>query len=68
MDGPPGRQLQFALQRSDAIAAFVFLDVNGFDLTASATALEQVVLDVAGGEISKGETLIWMEKHTSLRK
>ena len=55
-------------KRAGAIAAFVFLDVNGFDLTASAAALERVVLDVAGGGISKGETLTWMKKHTRLRK
>ena len=55
-------------KRTGAMAAFVFLDVNGFDLTASAAALERLVLGLAGGEISKGQVVTWMREHSKRRK
>ncbi len=54
-------------KRAGAISAFVFLDVNGFDLTASAAELEQMVFAVASGEISKDRVIRWMAKHSKRR-
>ncbi len=55
-------------KRAGAISAFVFLDVNGFDLTASAAEFEQVILNVASGQISKEQSITWMDKYTKRRK
>lgn len=55
-------------KRAGAISAFVFLDVNDFDLTASAAEFEQVVLNVASGQISKEQSIAWMDKYTKPRK
>jgi len=51
-------------KRAAAMAAFVFLDVNGFSLTAREDGFERTVLAVAAGEISKDDLTAWMPKHT----
>ncbi len=55
-------------KRAGAMSAFVFLDVNGVNLSAGEKQLEQTVLDVAAGRMSKSELIIWMRKHTQSGK
>jgi death-on-curing protein len=50
-------------KRAGAMAAFVFLDVNGIEMTASNDELERAVLAVAAGEMSKDELTAWMREH-----
>ncbi len=51
-------------KRAGAMSAFVFLDTNGVNLSAGEKQLEQTVLDIAAGKMSKSELIIWMRKHT----
>lgn len=55
-------------KRTGAMAGFVFLDVNGFDLAASEKQLERTVQAVAAGNLSKSELAEWMRKHTKRRR
>lgn len=55
-------------KRAGVISAFIFLDANGFDLTASAADLEKLVFGIASGEISKDETVRWMQQHSERRR
>jgi len=45
------------------MAAFVFLDANGQDLTATEAELEALVLEVASGAISKDDLIRWFAEH-----
>ncbi len=49
-------------KRVALLAADVFLDVNEWELTASATEAEAVVLAVADGKMSKSEVTDWFTK------
>lgn len=42
-------------KRTGAVAALIFLDLNGVDFTAPEEDLAQVVLDVASGKIGKSD-------------
>ncbi|MBT3296937.1 MAG: type II toxin-antitoxin system death-on-curing family toxin [Verrucomicrobia bacterium] len=50
-------------KRTSAMAAFVFLDANGQDLTATEAELEALVLEVASGAISKDDLIRWFAEH-----
>lgn len=54
-------------KRAAAMAAFVFLDVKGIELTATPTELEETVLAVASGDMGKTELTSWMGRHTTVR-
>ena len=47
-------------KRAAAMAAFVFLDANGYRLTASQNEFEDVVLKTATGEVSKDNLTAWV--------
>ena len=51
-------------KRAGAMSAFVFLDANGVNLSAGEKQLEQTVMAVAAGRMSKSELITWMRKHT----
>jgi death-on-curing protein len=55
-------------KRTAAMAAFVFLDANGHDLTASEAELERIVLQVAAGTLSKEELTDWLRDHSRPRR
>ena len=46
-------------KRVSAMAAYVFLDVNGWSLDAPEPELEQVVLDLAAGKTTKLDLADW---------
>lgn len=46
------------------MAAFVFLDKNGIELTVSLQNLETLTRGVAAGEMAKDELSRWMRKQT----
>ena len=50
-------------KRAAAMAAYVFLDANGMDLTASPDEFEHAVLSVASGTMSKLDLTSWMPSH-----
>ena len=54
-------------RRVAAMAAFVFLDLNGVDLIAPAHELERAVLAVAAGSMSKRALIGWMQEQTEAR-
>ncbi len=54
-------------KRTGAMSVFVFLDANGFDLTASEAELEKLIRGVASSEISKDQIIRWMGKHSKRR-
>ncbi len=54
-------------KRVAAMAAFVFLDVNGHDLTASPDAFEAVVMGVANGTVTKAGVTQWMAEFARAR-
>jgi death-on-curing protein len=49
-------------KRAAVMAAFVFLDKNGIELTVSSKELEAVTRRVAAGEMAKDELIRWMRK------
>ncbi len=51
-------------KRAAAMAALVFLQVNGAPKLPEPDELEQVTLSVAAGEISKAELTAWMRART----
>lgn len=50
-------------KRTAALAALVFLDVNGVASLPPPDDLEQATLRVAAGECAKQELTAWMERH-----
>ena len=54
-------------KRAAAMAAFVFLDANGWDITATEKEFEQTVLRVAAGGTSKDDLIRWFEEHSQPR-
>lgn len=55
-------------KRTAAMAAYVFLDVNGLDLASTPDDFEETVLSVAGGVLSKKDLTRWMRRHVRRRK
>ena len=54
-------------KRTGAIAAFVFLDANGQNLTATEEEFEQIVLQIASGGLSKHDLIDWFQSHARAR-
>ncbi len=54
-------------KRVAAMAAFVFLDVNGIHLTASPESFEALVMAVASGAASKDAVIAWLKGQTRPR-
>ena len=54
-------------KRAGAMAAFVFLDANGYDLTASPKDFEGMVLQVAEGVTTKDEVIDWFHRRSKCR-
>jgi len=54
-------------KRAGAMAAYVFLDANGYDLTASPGDFESMVLRIAEGVISKDDVIKWFRKSSKRR-
>ena len=55
-------------KRSAAMATYVFLDVNGLDLSAAPADLEHTVLAVAAGDLRKPDLIRWMRRHYRRRE
>ena len=55
-------------KRAGVMSAFVFLDINGFDLTASSMDLEKLVIGIASGQISKDEAIRWIQQYSERRR
>jgi death-on-curing protein len=55
-------------KRTAAAAAFVFLDANGYDMTASEAEFERTVLEVAAGTISKEDLSDWLRVRSRPRR
>jgi len=54
-------------KRTGAMAALVFLELNGYDFTATNDELADAVIKTAGGEESKAELTAFFRKHSSRR-
>ncbi len=54
-------------KRVAVMAAYVFLDVNGWDLDITPAELESVTRGVASGEMKKDDLITWMEQHARSR-
>lgn len=55
-------------KRTGLIAAFVFLDANGHELTATAEDVEQTARQVASGELAKDGLNAWFQNHMRSRE
>lgn len=51
-------------KRTAYVALEVFLDLNGFDLTASDAASTVAMLDMAAGQFTDQEFTLWVREHT----
>ncbi len=49
-------------KRSGAVAAIVFLLLNGYDFDAPEDELAEMVLGVAGGELSKADVVVFINR------
>jgi death-on-curing protein len=54
-------------KRVAVMAAYVFLDVNGWDLRVSPSELERITRQVASGETKKDDLIEWMGQHARPR-
>jgi len=54
-------------KRVGAMAALIFLDMNGYEFDASDADLTAVVLKVASGEMMKSEISMFLRQHTHSR-
>ena len=52
-------------KRTAVMAAFVFLESNGIELTTPPSQLEAVTLQAAAGELSKDALTTWMRRQIS---
>lgn len=50
-------------KRTAAMAAYVFLDANGYELTAAESEFEETVFHVASGTVSKSDLTDWFNDH-----
>jgi death-on-curing protein len=55
-------------KRTALAAAFVFLDVNGHDLKATARDLYDFCMATASGQVTKEQAVAWMAEHVSERR
>ena len=54
-------------KRTAFLAAYVFLDVNGYDILADNGLVYQFVMDVAAGEVSEASAARWFGDFTEKR-
>jgi death-on-curing protein len=54
-------------KRVAVMAAYVFLDVNGWDLDVPPSELETITRQVASGDTRKDDLIKWMEQHARPR-
>ena len=54
-------------KRVAVMAAYVFLDVNGWDLNVPPSELESISRQVASGETKKDDVIKWMEQYARPR-
>ena len=54
-------------KRVGAMAALIFLDMNGFEIDASDEDFTAMVLKVASGEMMKSEISLFLRQHTHSR-
>ena len=52
-------------KRTALVVSFAFLDVNGFEVTASQEEAFLTILGLAAGEISEAELAVWFAEHTA---
>lgn len=52
-------------KRTGALAAFVFLQLNGYDLTATADEFFEMTLSAAEGNLNKPEIAEFFRRHTT---
>ena len=55
-------------KRVGAMAALIFLDLNGYDFDASDAEFTDMVLKVAGGKMLKAEIMLFFRQHNHSRK
>ena len=55
-------------KRVGAMAALIFLDLNGYDFDASDAEFTDMVLKVADGKMLKAEIMLFFHQHTHSRK
>ena len=55
-------------KRVGAMAALIFLDLNGYDFDASDAEFTDMVLKVASGKMLKAEITLFFRQHTHSRK
>jgi death-on-curing protein len=51
-------------KRIGALAADVFLEMNGYDLKVNQDILEKLTLDTAQGKVDKAEVALFFKKHS----
>jgi death-on-curing protein len=51
--------------RTPLVVSFAFLEVNGFEVTASQEEAFLTILGLAAGEISEAELAVWFAEHTA---
>lgn len=54
-------------KRSAFVAVELFLDINGYELTASDAYCVLAMLAVAAGELDEGEFAAWVRRHAAAR-
>lgn len=54
-------------KRTALIAMYTFLYVNGYRLAADKKSLFAIMIDLANGEVAKGELATYLEQHSSKR-
>lgn len=50
-------------KRAGAMAAFVFLDMNGIDFDAPEPEFRDLVMDLAAGKIDKADVITFFKRH-----
>ncbi len=52
-------------KRTGLVVAFVFLELNGIEITASEENAYQMFIDLASGKVSEDELAIWIKHNSS---
>jgi death on curing protein len=52
-------------KRTALVVSFAFLEVNGFEVTASQEEAYLTILGLAAGEITEAELALWFAEHTA---
>ncbi|MEC5291623.1 type II toxin-antitoxin system death-on-curing family toxin [Aurantimonas sp. C2-6-R+9] len=55
-------------KRTAYLAAYVFLDINGYDITADNGMVYQFVMDVAAGAVGEDSAARWFRDFTEKRR